>query len=167
MALAVAAASFAASPPTLTRATASGRRLSSPISLGMPQLPPRLPFDKHFFPAELCAKNVAQLARAFPPDEKTTSFEVEEVFADLKDKWDAIDDKTSLLVYGTGAVVAVWLSSVIVNAISSVPLLPSLMEAVGIGYTGWFIYRYLLFKSSRKELANEIEVLKDRITGSE
>lgn len=37
-------------------------------------------------------------------------------------QWDAIEDKSSLLIYGTGAVVAVWLSSIIVNAISSVPL---------------------------------------------
>jgi hypothetical protein len=24
--------------------------------------------------------------------------------------------------------------------------LPKLMELVGLGYTGWFVYRYLLFK---------------------
>jgi hypothetical protein len=24
--------------------------------------------------------------------------------------------------------------------------LPKLMELIGLGYTGWFVYRYLLFK---------------------
>jgi len=24
--------------------------------------------------------------------------------------------------------------------------LPKIMELVGLGYTGWFVYRYLLFK---------------------
>jgi hypothetical protein len=26
------------------------------------------------------------------------------------------------------------------------------MELVGLGYTAWFVWRYLLFKSSREEL---------------
>jgi len=32
------------------------------------------------------------------------------------------------------------------------PQLPKLMELVGLGYTAWFVYRYLLFKDSREEL---------------
>jgi hypothetical protein len=40
------------------------------------------------------------------------------------------------------------------------------MELIGLGYTGWFAYRYLLFKSNRKELVSEIEELKSKITGS-
>jgi hypothetical protein len=27
--------------------------------------------------------------------------------------------------------------------------LPKLLELVGLGYTGWFVYRYLLFKVTR------------------
>ncbi|KAK1308108.1 Uncharacterized protein QJS10_CPA09g00353 [Acorus calamus] len=44
--------------------------------------------------------------------------------------------------------------------------LPKVMELVGLGYTGWFVYRFLLFKSSRKELATDIETLKKKITGT-
>jgi hypothetical protein len=44
--------------------------------------------------------------------------------------------------------------------------LPKVMELIGLGYTGWFAYRYLLFKSNRKELVSEIEELKSKITGS-
>lgn len=29
--------------------------------------------------------------------------------------------------------------------------LPKLMELVGLGYTGWFVYRYLLFKVGNLE----------------
>ncbi|KAK3403957.1 hypothetical protein EUGRSUZ_K00314 [Eucalyptus grandis] len=88
------------------------------------------------------------------------------MFADLKEKWDAIEDKSTVFLYGGGAIVAVWLSSIVVEAINSVPLLPKVMELVGLGYTGWFVYRYLLFKSSRKELASDIEALKKKIAGS-
>ena len=86
--------------------------------------------------------------------------------SDIKGKWDAIENKSTVFLYGGGAIVAVWLSSIVVGAINSVPLLPKIMELVGLGYTGWFVYRYLLFKQSRKELANDIEVLKKKIAGT-
>ncbi|KHN15975.1 Hypothetical protein glysoja_013191 [Glycine soja] len=105
--------------------------------------------------------------------EESSSVDANEVFTDLKEKarnlllWDALENKSTVLFYGGGALVAVWLSSILVSAINSVPLLPKIMELVGLGYTGWFVYRYLLFKSSRKELATDIESLKKKITGTE
>ncbi|KAI3693439.1 hypothetical protein L6452_33274 [Arctium lappa] len=90
-----------------------------------------------------------------------------ELFNDLKEKWDALENKSTVIVYGGGAVVAIWLSSIVVGAINSVPLLPKILELVGLGYTGWFVYRYLLFKSSRKELATDIESIKKKIAGTE
>eukprot|EP00894_Picocystis_sp_ML_P002603 jgi/Pico_ML_1/53120/g3727.t1 len=44
--------------------------------------------------------------------------------------------------------------------------LPKLMELVGLGYTAWFTYRYLIFKNSRKELVEDIEELKSKIAGA-
>ncbi|OAY70754.1 Protein CURVATURE THYLAKOID 1A, chloroplastic [Ananas comosus] len=99
-------------------------------------------------------------------EESSSSIQSEELLADLKEKWDAVENKSTVLLYGGGALVAIWLSSVVVGAINSVPLLPKLMELVGLGYTGWFVYRYLLFKESRKELAEDIEALKKKIAGS-
>lgn len=96
-----------------------------------------------------------------------SSFDTNELFTDLKEKWDAVENKTTVIIYGGGAVVGVWLASTVVGAVNSVPLLPKIMELVGLGYTGWFVYRYLLFKSSRKELASDIEALKKKIAGTE
>ena len=45
--------------------------------------------------------------------------------------------------------------------------LPKLLELVGLTYTGWFVYRYLLFKESREELVEEVNQIKAKITGSE
>ncbi|KAL2651761.1 hypothetical protein R1flu_019889 [Riccia fluitans] len=89
-----------------------------------------------------------------------------DIVADLKTKWDAIENKTEVVIYGGGAIVALWLSSTVVGAINSVPLLPKIMEFIGLCYSGWFIYRYLLFKSSRKELIADLEELRGKITGS-
>ncbi|CAA6659391.1 unnamed protein product [Spirodela intermedia] len=107
------------------------------------------------------------VVKATSSEEGSGSVQVEELFSDLKEKWDGIDNKSTVLVYGGGALVAVWLSSIVIGAINSVPLLPKIMELVGLGYTGWFVYRYLLFKSSRKELASDIEDLKKKIAGTE
>ena len=92
-------------------------------------------------------------------------------------QWDGVENKTSVAVYAGGAVVLLWLSSTIVSAVNAVPVvrpplhacgggrpdacecacadaafllqLPKLLELVGLGYSAWFVYRYLLFKVSR------------------
>ncbi|XP_051130158.1 protein CURVATURE THYLAKOID 1A, chloroplastic-like isoform X3 [Andrographis paniculata] len=90
-----------------------------------------------------------------------------ELIEDLKQKWDAVENKPTVILYGSGAIVALWFASVVVGAINSIPLVPKMMELVGLGYAGWFVYRYLLFKSSRKELATDIEALKKKISGAD
>lgn len=96
-----------------------------------------------------------------------SSVDVEKLLKDLQEKWDKVENKTSVAVYGAGALVAVWLSGTLVSAVNAVPLLPRLMELVGLGYTAWFVWRYLLFKSSREELGKEIEEIKKKIAGTE
>ncbi|RVW94575.1 Protein curvature thylakoid 1A, chloroplastic [Vitis vinifera] len=142
----------------------------------LPYLPPR--------PSSLSLKLFSDSNRFSSLQIKASSDEsgpvdAGELFSDLMERvftlldrqqWplvDALENKSTVFIYGGGAIVAVWLSSIIVSAINSVPLLPKIMELVGLGYTGWFVYRYLLFKSSRKELATDIEALKKKISGSE
>ncbi|XP_010556582.1 PREDICTED: protein CURVATURE THYLAKOID 1A, chloroplastic [Tarenaya hassleriana] len=139
----------------------------------LPPLPPRS-FGRSSFatPSKLVSGNGLQKlplmqTRASSSEETSTSIDTNELFTDLKEKWDALENKSTVILYGGGAIVAVWLSSIVVGAINSVPLLPKIMELVGLGYTGWFVYRYLLFKSSRKELAEDIESLKKKIAGTE
>jgi len=101
-----------------------------------------------------------------PTGSGTDTVDVDNLVKDLQDKWDRVENKTSVAVYAGGAVVALWLSSTIVGAVNAVPLLPKLLELVGLGYTSWFVYRYLLFKSSREELLEDIEGLKGKISGA-
>eukprot|EP00884_Botryococcus_braunii_P007080 jgi/Botrbrau1/16373/Bobra.0245s0005.1 len=90
--------------------------------------------------------------------------DVEAILKDLQSKWDGVENKTSVIVYGVGAIVLVWLSSTIVGAVNAVPLLPKILELVGLGYSAWFVYRYLLFKSSREELLQDVDDLKKKIS---
>ncbi|XP_071711792.1 protein CURVATURE THYLAKOID 1A, chloroplastic-like isoform X2 [Rutidosis leptorrhynchoides] len=105
--------------------------------------------------------------KASSEDTPEETSQVGEVFSGLKEKWDAIENKPMVVIYGGGAAVGVWLAAAIIDAIDGVPVIPKFMELVGLGYTGWFIYQYLLFKSTRKELADDIEALKKKIIGSE
>ena len=163
--MAVAASTGTAFVPRLLSTTTNVTRCSA-----LPYLPPRLsnipssPLLKHF--SEPRKFSLLQ-TRASSSDDTSTSLDTNELFTDLKEKWDAVENKSTVIVYGGGALVAVWLSSILVGAINSVPLLPKVMELVGLGYTGWFVYRYLLFKSSRKELATDIDALKKKIAGTE
>ncbi|ONM04676.1 Threonine endopeptidase [Zea mays] len=45
--------------------------------------------------------------------------------------------------------------------------LPGILELVGLSYSGWFVYRYLLFQENRKELAGVIDDIKRRIVGDD
>jgi len=42
-------------------------------------------------------------------------------------QWDKLENKSTVLLYGGGAIVAVWLSSVVVSAINSVPLVSDVL----------------------------------------
>lgn len=64
-----------------------------------------------------------------------------------------------------GAIVAVKLTLAILDAINDIPLLAPLLQLVGLGYTGWFVYRYLLKESTREELVSEFESLKAQVMG--
>ncbi len=64
-------------------------------------------------------------------------------------------------------IIAVKVTLAVIAAINDIPLLAPMFELVGLGYTGWFVYRYLLTKSSRQELVQEFESLKTQVVGKE
>ncbi|KAJ1290009.1 hypothetical protein BS78_02G209200 [Paspalum vaginatum] len=76
------------------------------------------------------------------------------------------DKSYSALVFGTSAIVAIWISSIVVSALDSVPLVPQVMEVVGLCFTIWFTSRYLIFKENRDELVTRVTSIKKQILGS-
>ncbi|PSS03973.1 Protein CURVATURE THYLAKOID 1A like [Actinidia chinensis var. chinensis] len=158
---------------SMTAATA----VFMPCRLPACAVKPRCSALPHLPPPRLSTPPLSTSLKQLPVPQRISLFQVKassseesdagELFSDLKGKWDALENKSTVILYGGGAIVAVWLSSIVVGAINSIPLLPKIMELVGLGYTGWFVYRYLLFKQSRKELATDIEALKKKIAGTE
>lgn len=54
----------------------------------------------------------------------------------------------------------------VLGAINDLPLLAPSFEFIGIIYVGWFTFRYLLRGSSRRELGDNINSLKNQVLGS-
>ena len=63
------------------------------------------------------------------------------------------------------AIIAVKVTLAILAAINDFPLLSPLFELIGLGYTAWFVYRYLWKESSREELKQEFKALKSQVMG--
>lgn len=74
-------------------------------------------------------------------------------------------------LFTTGAVLLVMLNLVIIqgvlNALHSLPLLPSVMELIGVGYSAWFSVRYLYSQTGRSELLSEVARIRAQVFGTE
>lgn len=68
-------------------------------------------------------------------------FDTEKVFKDVQDRWDAVEDKTTFVVYVGGALLVLFVGSSVISAFDKLPLLPKLFQLVGLIYTSWFVYR--------------------------
>ncbi|OYD95443.1 hypothetical protein CDG76_10820 [Nostoc sp. 'Peltigera membranacea cyanobiont' 210A] len=66
-----------------------------------------------------------------------------------------------------GSIVAVKVLLAILDALNDIPLVAPTFELIGIGYSAWFVYRYLLKASTRKELTSEITTLKSQVVGKQ
>lgn len=64
-----------------------------------------------------------------------------------------------------GVILTAKVAFAILGAINEIPLLSPTFEIIGIGYSAWFIYRYLLKASSRTELSNDFSALKEQVMG--
>lgn len=75
--------------------------------------------------------------------------------------------KSPLITFGLflAAIVTLRVLFAIIDAINGIPLFASIFEVIGVGYTTWFVYRYLLQASTRQELATKIQSLRQDIVG--
>lgn len=54
----------------------------------------------------------------------------------------------------------------VVDAVNEIPLLAPIFELVGMGYSIWFVYRYMLRASTRQELWQDINGIKSQYLGA-
>lgn len=65
------------------------------------------------------------------------------------------------------AFVVVKLMFVVLDAISDIPLVAPTFKLIGLVYTTWFVYRYLIGSTNRQELSEAIKTLKEYVLGRE
>jgi hypothetical protein len=63
------------------------------------------------------------------------------------------------------AILAVKIVLALLDAVDDIPLLAPSLELIGLFYTGWFLYRYLLKASNRQELLDDVSAIRDQILG--
>uniref|UniRef100_A0A6N2MBZ5 Cyanobacterial aminoacyl-tRNA synthetase CAAD domain-containing protein n=1 Tax=Salix viminalis TaxID=40686 RepID=A0A6N2MBZ5_SALVM len=107
---------------------------------------------------------VAVVARATgESSESSTSLSI---VKSVKNIWDDSEDPAGSCRLGVcGALVAVWASANVITAVDKLPVIPSALEFIGIVYSSWFIYRYLLLKPNREELFQIINKSVEDILG--
>ncbi|XP_058190569.1 protein CURVATURE THYLAKOID 1B, chloroplastic [Rhododendron vialii] len=113
------------------------------------------------------ARNVVAMATGEAPAEVAVAeLELPEAVKTIQETWDKVEDKYAVGSLAVAAVVALWGSVGMISAIERLPLVPGVLELVGIGYTGWFAYRNLIFKPDREALIQKIKGKYNDILGS-
>ena len=105
------------------------------------------------------------MATGEAPAEVATT-ELPEVLKTIQESWDKVEDKYAVSSLAVAGVVAVWGSTGMISAIDRLPLIPGALELVGIGYTGWFAYKNLVYKPDREALIQKIKDTYKDIIGS-
>ncbi|KAJ8650273.1 hypothetical protein MRB53_003296 [Persea americana] len=110
------------------------------------------------------ATSEALVAISEEPAEAAT--EVPDIVKSVQTAWDKVDDKYGVTSLAVAGVVALWGSTGLISAIDRLPLIPGVLELVGIGYTGWFVYQNLVFNSEREALLKKVKDTYNDIIGS-
>ncbi|KAG2398352.1 hypothetical protein LR48_Vigan635s004900 [Vigna angularis] len=150
---------------------------SSPQCVTLPTLPPP-PVQSQTRPgktAAFCrriARNVMGMAttREAPAAEVATTelaiAETPEIVKTIQEAWEKVEDKYAVSSLAVAGVVALWGSAGMISAIDRLPLIPGVLEVVGIGYTGWFAYKNLAFKPDREAFLRKVKETYNEILGS-
>ncbi|MGG6268385.1 CAAD domain-containing protein [Leptolyngbya sp. AN03gr2] len=54
----------------------------------------------------------------------------------------------------------------IIGFVTHLPILSGLLELIGLGYTVWFVNRYLMKAETRQELSQKLETMKQDVIGA-
>jgi hypothetical protein len=54
----------------------------------------------------------------------------------------------------------------VLDRLNAIPLFAPTFELIGLGFSGWFVLRYLLYADTRQELLVDLDEVKDRIIGT-
>ncbi|KAJ8898761.1 hypothetical protein K2173_005071 [Erythroxylum novogranatense] len=159
-----------ASSSSLVDAKASRQSAAGPPHcVTLPTLPPPLPSQNRPWKATTYCRKIARNVMGMATGEvraEVASTELPELVTTVKEAWDKVEDKYAVSSLALAGVIALWGSTGMISAIDRLPLIPGILELVGIGYTGWFTYKNLVFRPDREAFIQKIKDTYNEITGS-
>uniref|UniRef100_A0A2N9HXM7 Cyanobacterial aminoacyl-tRNA synthetase CAAD domain-containing protein n=1 Tax=Fagus sylvatica TaxID=28930 RepID=A0A2N9HXM7_FAGSY len=115
---------------------------ASPQCVTLPTLPPppvqhsqNRPWKTTAYCRKI-ARNVMAMATGEAPAAEVAVTELPEIVKAVQEAWDKVEDKYAVSSLAVAGVVALWGSTGMISAIDRLPLIPGVLEVVGIGYTG-------------------------------
>jgi hypothetical protein len=77
------------------------------------------------------------------------------------------DYRSQLITIGLlfGSFIGVKVTLALLSALNEIPLVEPSLEIIGLGYTSWFIYRFVIKADNRQELSTKYHGFKDQILG--
>ncbi|WJX73729.1 hypothetical protein P8452_57479 [Trifolium repens] len=143
--------SISSSSSTLIDGKLPSRQSASPQCVSLPSLPPppvqshtRSPWKTTSFCRKI-ARNVMSMASSTTTDQETTAASPEqlsvsddspEFLKTVQQAWEKVEDKYAVSTLAVAGTVALWGTAGVISAIDRLPLIPGVLEVVGIGYTG-------------------------------
>jgi hypothetical protein len=64
-----------------------------------------------------------------------------------------------------GSFISVKLTLALLSALNEIPLVQPTLELVGLAYTVWFVYRFVVKAENRSELSDKYSGLKNQVVG--
>ncbi|KAL0379365.1 UNVERIFIED_CONTAM: protein CURVATURE THYLAKOID 1B, chloroplastic [Sesamum angustifolium] len=123
------------------KAPSSPARLQpTPVAAPSPTPPPTYLSKTNAYCRKI-ARNVVSMATGEASAEVVATAETPEIIKSIQEAWDKVEDKYAVSSLAVAGGVALWASAGMISAIDRLPLVPGVLEIVGIGYTGWFAYR--------------------------
>lgn len=119
---------------------------------------------------------IDSLSRRLPSADPSTTEEVQAFGVKLRYYMDRLPGqaqeffeiyKKPLTVLGITlfGLLGIAISNGVLDVLNTIPLMRPLLEITGLGYLGWFIWRYLRYAETRREFIQEYGRLKRRVIG--
>mmetsp|Transcript_15710 Transcript_15710/g.38132 ORF Transcript_15710/g.38132 Transcript_15710/m.38132 type:complete len:161 (+) Transcript_15710:536-1018(+) len=97
------------------------------------------------------------------PTSHELNAKLKEVTETVKDVWSETDDKPAVVTLAVYGMVGLIAANGVLKSIDGLPLIPDLLELVGIGFSTFYVYQNLLFKPDRAALKDSISKNLDKI----
>ena len=88
---------------------------------------------------------------------------LDELITTAKDKWADTEDKPTVITLAAAGLVTLIVTSSLLGALDNVPFLPGILELIGIGYSGFFLYKNVFKAEDREALLKKIDETKSKV----